>query len=146
MEIHSGKLCRLYEDWEHRCNGRPYPARSKFDPVDLGYIIGDIFLVDVLRQAGGLNFRFRLYGTHLVDRFGADLTHKLVDEVPNAERRQFARVHLTEAVTTAKPVAHLRNHWFKDQNAPNDCEVLVLPLSDDGATINMLLCGFGWDV
>jgi hypothetical protein len=146
MKIRAPKLRRLYQDWERRRNGRPFPARAAFDPSDLVYILGDLSLIDVIRDGSRLDFCFRLYGSSLTDHFGRELTGKSVDDIRSPEQAKLARAHFEEVVAAAVPVAYLRNRYFFDCDDNHDCEVLVLPLSSDGMTIDMLMSAFGWEI
>jgi hypothetical protein len=144
--IRTHRLRRLLEDWENRRRGRPIPARADFSPNDFRYVLGDLSLVDVIHRTSGLQFRYRVYGTNLVGRFGRELTGKSVDDIAHPEQARLARNHFEEVVAARRPIAYLRNHRFVDRETPNPCEVLVLPLSSDGENINMLISAFGWDV
>jgi hypothetical protein len=54
-------LRRLYEFWKERRGTRMAPARAEFDPLALRYVLGNLLLVDVLRDP--LRFRYVLCGT-----------------------------------------------------------------------------------
>lgn len=142
LVIHAPALQRLHQDWEDRRRGRTFPARTDFAPDDLRYVLGDLALIDVLRAP--LQFRYRLHPTNMATRLGADLTGKLIDEI--ADRRHFllARAHCEEVVTSRRPVVKDR-HGVKTDHRVWNCEVLALPLSTDGAEIDMLMACAIWD-
>lgn len=144
--IHTEPLRRLYRDWASRLNGRRFPARADFSPTSLRYILGDLNLIDVIRDVSGLQFRYRLYGSHLRDRFGVELTGRSIDNLPNLDQARLRRAHFEEVITTGTPIAYRRNHFFADKNAAHDCEVLVLPLASDSTVIDMLMSAFAWDI
>ena len=141
LDIQSPELRRLHEDWEQRRRGREFPARADFDPVDLRYVLGDLSLVEVLRDP--LRFRFRLHASNLADRSGIDLTGRLLDEMPDERQRNNALRHYQQVLAERRPaVVFLRNEYT--DNRSWHCEVLVLPLAADGATIDMLMLAFAW--
>ena len=141
IEIQAPDLQRLYQDWDRRRRGREFPARSDFDPLDLRYILGSLSLIDVLRDPP--RFRIRLHATNVVDRAGMDLTGRFIDEMPE-ERRKTAAAHYERVIAERAPVARLYEHRPIDERMWN-CEILVLPLASDGATIDMLMSAFVWN-
>ena len=141
LDIKGQQLLRLHGDWDQRRRGREFPARADFDPLDLKYILGDLSLVDVLRDP--LRFRFRLHASNVVDRGGIDMTGRLVDEMPDERRRNNTLRHYTKVVTERQPsIVYLRNEYTDLRSW--HCEVLVLPLATDGTTIDMLMAAFAW--
>src|SRR5215469_17698305 len=79
-QIRHPDLQRLYDYWDSRRGGRRYPARSDLDPVEFGFALGNVTLIDVLYEP--LRFRFRLMGGLQAQRVGQDMTGKMVDELP----------------------------------------------------------------
>jgi len=142
LDIAAPQLRRLYEDWDQRRRGREFPARADFDPLDLKYVLGDLSLVDVLRDP--VRFRFRLHASNVVDRGGIDMTGRLVDDMPDERRRGNTLRHYTKVVAQRAPsVISLRNEYTDLRSW--HCEVLVLPLAADGVTIDMLMAAFAWE-
>jgi hypothetical protein len=135
-------LQRLYRDWADRRHGREFPARADFDPCDFKYVLGNLALIDVLRDP--LRFRFRLHPTNMVARLGIDLTGKLIDEITDRGHYLLARQHFTEVVEARQPVVQNR-HGVKTDHRTWNCEILVLPLSNTGADIDMLMGCVIWD-
>lgn len=139
--IKSITLQRLLQDWEQRRHGRDFPTRSDFDPLDLKYVLGDLSLIDVLHDP--LRFRIRLHGTNVVDRGGVDLTGKFIDEMPDERRRANMTRHWRQVIADRRPSVIAFEDEYSDQRRWN-CEILLLPLSSDGTTIDMLMTAFAW--
>lgn len=135
-------LQRLYQGWNDRRRGREFPARADFDPIDLKYVLGDLALVDVLRDP--LRFRFRIHPTNVVEKFGFDLTGKLVDEIPDRNHRLLCREHFEEVVKIRTPIVQIRPAMSTDYRFWN-CEILALPLSNHGTDVDMLMACVIWD-
>lgn len=138
LEIVSPVLQRLYQDWRNRLHGREMPARRDFDVLDLDYVLGDLNLIDV--EHAPLRFRFRVHGTNAARRIGTDLTGKTVEDYPNPDYRNLVRQRCVTVVET-----RLLQRIFRERY-PLNCETLrwealILPLSDDGRIVNMLLVG-----
>lgn len=135
-EIKDERLRRLYAYWLDKRGERRFPARRDLDPVDFIYVLGNVMLIDVRHEP--LRFRFRLYGTGLLDRHRAiDMTGKDLEEHPRPEFRAYLRQQWSETIARGAPT-----HGFFDRLVDEDLrrfESLRLPLSSDGTTIDMLL-------
>jgi hypothetical protein len=129
---------RLYEDWLGRRRERAMPSRRDFDVLGLGYILGDLNLFDVLYDP--LRFRFRVHGTNAVGRLGFDLTGKTVDDYPDAEYRNMVNGYYATVVETKAPKRVLRDPYHLRSRVLR-WEGLILPLSADGESVNMLMVG-----
>jgi hypothetical protein len=134
-EIESPILRRFFEYYLEKRGTRAFPARRDLDPVDFPYALGDITLVDVRYEP--LKFHFRLDGSRHVQRFGFDLTGRPLDDFPYPEMRDAIFESYREVVEAREPRRYHRDlesgdRWFR-------YETLLLPLSDDGQSINMLI-------
>jgi hypothetical protein len=141
VEIRTPALERLYREWEGKRAGREFPARADFDPLDLKYVLGNLSLIDV--HYDPLRFRYRLHGTNVAERTGNELTGKDVSALSLAEHRNLATRHFAQVVEQRQPVVHYRNHALVDHRVWS-YEALVLPLSSDGNTIDMLMSTLMW--
>lgn len=95
------RLVHLYEYWQGKCRGRPFPARQDIDPVDIPWALSRVTLVTVERNP--LRFRYRLEGTELSQTDNQRLTGKLVDELRPPEYADIVRRHYTEVAESEKP-------------------------------------------
>ncbi len=138
LELKTPVLRQLYSDWDQRRRGREMPARADFDPLDLKYCMGNLSLIDVAQNPP--RYRFRLHASTVAQGMGFDLTGKSLDAMPDTEYRRMVTDHYDEVLAARKPVAKYRNRQMVDQRILY-CEVLVLPLSADGKTIDMLMSG-----
>jgi hypothetical protein len=136
MELRADHSKRLYGDWETRRRGRLIPARADFDPLDLRYIIGNLSLLDVLRDP--IRFRYRIHSTNMAQWHGFDLTGKEIDNCPNAERGAQIKDHFTTVVDRQVPVVRV-HEWRGGNGQVLRHEALVLPLASDGSTIDMIM-------
>jgi hypothetical protein len=136
IELRSVHSRRLYDDWENRRRDGRFPARADFDPLDLRYIIGNLSLLDVLRDP--LRFRYRLHATNTTEWQGFDLTGKEIDDSPNIERRAPIKDHFAEVVARRTPLVRL-HEWQTENYGTRRHEALVLPLASDGIMIDMIM-------
>ena len=134
-------LQRLHGDWEIRRRGRRMPARADFDPVDIKYVLGYLSLVDVRRDP--LHFHFRIHASNVAVRVGFDLTGKSVDAIADVHYRKLVFDHYTAVVERRQPVRAFRDRVMTD-NVCLHCEVLALPLGNDGETVDRIMSAFVW--
>lgn len=141
LSIKSPLLQRLHQDWESRRRGRQMPARADFDPVDLKYVLGYLSLIDVQRDP--LRFRFRIHASNIAGRVGFDLTGKDVDAIADVHYRKLVRAHYIAVVERRRPVVEFRDRVMTD-NVCLHCEVLALPLANDGETVDRIMTCMVW--
>lgn len=137
--VRHADLRRLLADWESWRGKRCMPARADFQPEDLRYLLGNLFLLDVVPQADGLpRLRYRLFGSAVARYRGYDLTGRFLDQHPDAS---FAAA----ASQAYAPVLAARRPLWADVNGRSAAgllfgfEALVLPLSSDGENVDMVL-------
>jgi hypothetical protein len=139
--IASPELQRLYDDWDARRGNRELPSRDDFDPLELTYILGRLNLVDALYDP--VRFRYRVFGGDIAKRFGFEMTGRIVDDYFAPEYRAMVQRRYTDAVAARRPIAARFSRRSIDQRQYY-YESLVLPLSRDGSTIDMLMAGFAF--
>ncbi|MGH7088475.1 MAG: PAS domain-containing protein [Stellaceae bacterium] len=135
--IRTPLLQRLQDDWERRRRGREFPARADFDVLDMKYAMGNLTIVEVAYDP--LRFRFRLHGSRISQRVGYDMTGKDIEALPPA-LAPLVRRHFEAVVEERRPIVEVRERQIADEGV-FDSEVLALPLSRDGRTIDMLMVG-----
>jgi hypothetical protein len=123
-------LCRY---WLVKRGGRAMPSRSDLDPGEIPALLPHLMIVD---KVDG-RFRWRLVGTSAVLEVGRDPTGTIVgsyDSTP--ESAAAARAIYERVFTTAHPIFATGEFKVKS-GAVINMSLLTLPLSDDGATVNM---------
>ena len=141
LEITEPRLLRLYHYWLDRRGERRFPARRDIDPLDFGYVLGYVLLIDVLRDP--LRFRVRLHGTTMAERAGYELTGKLLSELPDAKYRDYVIERCEGLVASGMPVAVRHERLIDGRFQPY--EALWLPFSEDAQNVTMLLCALIYD-
>jgi hypothetical protein len=128
----------LYRYWLAKRAGRAMPARRDINPADIPALLSYLGLVD---KVDG-EFRWRLVGAALAEEFGRDLTGSFIGSLNDALapgegaalQSIFARVF-----KTAHPVFATCVYKTK-RGSIHTVSQLILPLSDDGTTVNMNVC------
>jgi len=134
--ISDPRLKRFFDYWK-ACRGeRTMPARADIDPLDFQYVLGHVALIDV-ETGDRQRYRFRVDGSTIADLCGLDLTGKYLDEATAPAERTGLERSYGELVTLGQPIHYtgMRN-WEK-----RSCGVegLLLPLSQDGKAVDMIL-------
>jgi len=135
----------LKDYWDGKRAGRAMPSRADIKPAEMKEHLGWIILVDVFPDFS--DFRYRTIGSRVTQYFLQDSTGKTISEAfaPSGE----AAVNGVLAVhrKCARDRVVLRSHggagWLGRSFL--DFDALYLPLSDDGATVNMILSAFIFD-
>jgi hypothetical protein len=135
------RLSGLVGHWAEKRQGRRFPARADFDPLELKPLLGHLLMVDVVRgPEDELRFRYRLFGSEFVFYHGADMTGRWLEDIANPgfrdELLDYYRsvVHQGELRTLSYDyLVGDRRHRF---------QAVLLPLAADGKTVNIVLgCG-----
>jgi hypothetical protein len=118
--------------------GGRLPSRAAISPAEIPQLLPYIFMVDVERNP--LRFRFRLIGTQICQWAGRDVTGMYTDDPIYGTRGSQVTHQYAEVAATGRPLYSEqpaarpeRDYVFYDR--------LVLPLAQDGRTIDILLCG-----
>jgi hypothetical protein len=118
-------------------NGK-LPGRQHVDPIEIPRLLPYLSLVDVVRDARRLRYRFRLVGTDVVAKTATDVTGKWVEEAFPAEAAAAIIRAYDGVVATRTP-----HHWANVMAVPGrehiHFERIVFPLAGDGETIDMLI-------
>jgi hypothetical protein len=128
-------LKRLYDYWCERRRGKRYPSRRDIDPAEFSFALGRVSLIDVFDAP--CRFRYRLVATTLTENLGYEMTGKFLDQIPQSETRAYTEAFYTKALAAQAPF-HARDEVVLDGRRWKH-EALVLPLSADGVTIDMLM-------
>ncbi|MFC3675801.1 PAS domain-containing protein [Ferrovibrio xuzhouensis] len=132
------QLLNLYDYWDGKRRGRAFPARADIDPLELGQMLPNLFLVDVLEAAP--HFRYRLSGGNVDEIHGQSLTGKTPRHIRTADVAAAVEQRYREIVAARQPRCDHVTMLAEDHTFWH-YECLLLPLSEDGERINMLLGG-----
>ena len=139
-DIETPYLRRLFAYWQDKRRGKDFPSRRDLDPREFAFALGHVLLIDVLENPQ--RFRFRLHGSVLSFRAHYDMTGRMVDELPNEENRAVLLERCRQLVETKRP-CFARSQRIVDGRMYG-YEVVWMPLSSDGDTVDMLLGGLAY--
>lgn len=128
----------LYAYWESKRAGRFAPPRSAIDPADIRRLLPIVVLLDVVGSPP--RFRVRLAGTAVVQGYGREITGQYVDELDFASFDDAVLADLAAVVQHGRPNVASREYTRQDGRHVR-YELLMLPLSSDGLTVDKLFGG-----
>lgn len=128
-------LRRLYEYWRTKAAGRIAPRRADIDPVDFPYAVGWVNLFDV--SNGADRFVIRVLGGEGERVLDLGAGFRTIEDVRDPEFHAVAHRDLSWVVENRKPLRSF--HDFTTQRRRYRFEGVMLPLSDNGQTVNMVL-------
>ncbi len=119
------------------------PDRTEFTPEILKPWLGNLLLIDVGEDG---RYRYRLYGSNFVYRFGVEMTKRTIDDLP-PDQAAVIRQDYDAVVRTGLPLSRLYTSDFEilDVNRKvgfqrmETWERLVLPLADKGGSVAAML-------
>lgn len=130
------RLRKLLYYWASRRRGRLMPRRADIDPVDIPWALPIIWLYDYVPERQ--TFRYRLAGEEINQASNQTLRGKLLEEVLPARDLPMVRGRLLRMVQE-RLAGHGFGRAYLDHGGDAIAERLVLPLSEDGETVNVLL-------
>jgi hypothetical protein len=136
------QLRALLGYWLKKKGERRAPTRADIDPSEIVPLLPHVGLVDVVRDP--LRFRFRLVGTAIAAGYGRDITGSFLDEVDLDRHEQEIIAEYARVIETWEP-ACARWEYVRRDGRYVAYERMVLPLSSDGKTVDMLFGGCVFD-
>lgn len=130
------KINRQALDYWIRIRGeRRMPSRADLDPLDIIKILPNVMLIDVTSKP--LNFRYRLIGTKIASQINSDHTGKWMSEIPHQKPPSKIWSSCVTVVNQKIPMTTEAPYIGRNKDF-SVSEDIVMPLSGDGVTVNML--------
>jgi len=112
------------------------PGRADICPTAIKPLLPHIALADV--EDGGNNFRFRLFGTRIVEDSGIDLTGRTWRDEPGHDKA----IERSRILVESHEPYYLTGVSAKWSPRTYKCySTLALPLAKDGVNVDMVLYG-----
>jgi hypothetical protein len=129
-------LIRAAERYVQLAKGRPMPARSAFNPTQFAWVMGRMYLLDVLDE--GADYRVRLFGEFWQTVYGIDLAGHRLSSLEAEGKLTGLRSDYDRLVK-----AHELSYRPGTVNWPNGqsfkYERLLLPFVDDWGCVALIL-------
>jgi hypothetical protein len=126
----------MVEYWRSKAGARRMPRRSDLDPSEITAFLPRITLVDVVPDQR--RFVYRLVGTEEVASRGSDPTGRTVAEAFFASSAEESLKYYDYVARHAEPYC-FRGDYYAPDGALEKQDVIFLPLSEDGESVNMIL-------
>jgi PAS domain-containing protein len=133
------ELNDLRDIWKHKAKVRGFATRADFDARTLKPYMRNITILDVVPQEdGSRRYRYRFFGTSIVQVFGEQTGHFIEEFIPPDKMARWTAGH-DLVVLSGRPLRFKINY-----NSPHinylSSESLVMPLGDESGTVVMLMC------
>jgi hypothetical protein len=135
--ITSPILKSLLDVWRAKSGERPMPRRAEISMRDIKGILPAIFMADV--ADGGESFVATLIGSALTNVTGHNATGQKITSVARNELDRRFWTYLRRCTATAAPLAVITDRAIVESVRFARGENLILPLSDDGVTVNKII-------
>lgn len=122
--------------WRSKLAARAMPSRRDIDPVEMPRLLPYVMLTDVLSDP--LDFRYRLIGTAVRRISQGDYTGKRYSEVPGKGPGNAVWANCADVVRTKAPLVAAPPYIGPNRQVSR-CETILLPLSQNGSDVNMIL-------
>ena len=134
-------LIRFYDYWVSLRGDQAMPSRKDVDPPHIPpELLPNLMLIDVLHAPR--RYRYRLIGTQVVAASGEDRTGQTFENVEFFKANPVVLEQYNCVAEHGRPLHSLEPFTNFATGATYDVDRLLLPLSSDGRTVDMLMVLF----
>jgi hypothetical protein len=134
-------LIRFYDIWAGLRGDRAMPSRKDVDVLHIPpEFLPNLMLIDVLHAPR--RYRYRLIGTQVVAASGEDRTGEAFENVEFFKANPVVLEQYNCVAENRRPLHSLEPFTNFATDATYDVDRLLLPLSSDGRTVDMLMVLF----
>jgi hypothetical protein len=138
--VSSDRLNRLLQLWKELRGDRDLPFRGELVPEQLGFILGQITIIDVVHHP--INFRYRLIGTRIEEAGRRGDQGKTLDQIEPASYRYLVGSAYREVVECAQPSCHQISYVHRQDLV--SFERIILPFTRTGSGVDLLVEALDW--
>jgi hypothetical protein len=133
------RLKSLYAYWRSKHPADGLPRKRDIDPVEIGPLLNNVFLLSVERDP--LRFRYRLLGSAIATVSRANVTGRYMDEVyPDAHEKPSYSDYI--ACTRDAAVRYYRGNTMFDPHFNFlSTDRLLLPVTEETGSVDFILGG-----
>jgi hypothetical protein len=142
VEIRDPRLLGLFRYWHGKCHDRLMPARRDIDPIEMKSWLGNLMLVEF--PADPMQYRVRLDGVNLQQFYGKSREGRGVEVMTSEEERRIVLPQYMIVLERKQP-AYYETEFVTSEGILTSQRKLLLPLSEDGERVNMILAGLYFD-
>jgi hypothetical protein len=135
-ELVSPPLRACHDYWVSKVRDGRIPARRDIDPVEFRHFMPHCLILDV---EGPDLYRYRLFGTHIAEGNGRDLTGRMLDAAALGDAAPMFLAAYRKLCDERVPVAFKGSLFWQDRSYKS-FEQVSLPLSENGTDVNKIFC------
>lgn len=141
LPLATPRLRHGYEYWNAKRGPRRMPSRADLDPAEIKPLLPHVVLMEVVRDAAFelLDFRYRLIGTAVDGNSSGRFTGRVMSDIPHQRQPSRLWSNFEWVVAERQPKTSRVPYAGPHQDFLSVVD-LVMPLSADGETVNMLFC------
>jgi hypothetical protein len=132
-------LRRLLQYWNKQRGARAFPRRRDIDPLDFWHMLDRVALIEV--HENPRRYRLRLVGGFWHRLTGFEATGMWLENWPHPNQRTLTEASY-ERLLAGRAPRFAKRDTVVDYQALN-YEIMLLPLSEDGTNISMIMAGIG---
>ena len=136
-------LARLVKYCDALAAGRPMPRREDFRPTDVRWMIGKMYMIDVLDD--GADYCFRLFGNFWQTIYGVDLTGRRLSALEASGNLTALRPVYDAVAKTREPLFQPGKLVWPNQKSIS-YERLLLPFSNNDGRVSLILAAAHCDM
>ncbi len=140
--ISLSKLSPLLQEalsyWEKIKLDRTMPKRKDIDPLEIPKVLEKLMIMEVIRDEMGIDFKYSLIGSFIVDISGPQRKNKRMSELPHQNKESSIFKTCEYSAKNATPFA-VRTSYTGDSSGFSGIISLFLPLSNDEENIHDIL-------
>lgn len=141
-QIDEERLRELYRYWNELRGNRFAPSYAEVDPVAIPGLLPYLLVTQVEEAESGRRYRYRLCGAEVEQSFGCSMRGRYIDDLMQGRYRDYILGLYDRLVDQGSPIYTVSVYY----NRTHHTKRLMLPLSRDGKTVDMVLSGqtFQW--
>ena len=136
-DVRDPRLRRLYAYWKAKAGARRMPARKDLDPLEMKEWLGNLILVE-FPTGKFIEYRYRLEGTNIEQFYNARRTGRGIEAMTAESERKSVLPQWEIVFDQGRPAYYESDIWSSEGKLARQIK-LLLPLSDDGEHVNMIL-------
>ncbi|WP_193188804.1 PAS domain-containing protein [Nisaea sediminum] len=136
--LESDRVRQIVAQWNDLRADRIGPRRCEVDPIDLFDFLPNLAMIKVMD--GNDPFQFSLIGTGLAKIYGLVTRQFVSSAVFPGPTKEVLQQALELCATARAPVHGIWRRVKTVNDVKVDIEVVLLPISEDGAEVSRILC------
>lgn len=136
LRLTDKRLVDILRYWQDKRGDRLMPSRRDIDVLELKAHVGRLHFIEVEYEP--FRLRYRLIGTDTTEALDRDMTGRYFDEIYPPDILADAEQAFLWIAENRKPLRQFGQAVYANKSAYM-FEIINLPLSEDGVTVNMVL-------